>query len=48
MPFSVVSILGSRTLPFSTCLLGKANLLLVGASIVAAGGVVFALFNGGI
>lgn len=48
VPFSVVSIIGSRTLPFWTRLLGQSNLLPVGSLIVAAGGVVFALFNGGI
>jgi MFS family permease len=48
VPFSVVSIIGSRTLPFWTRLLGKSNLLPVGSLIVAGGGVVFALFNSGI
>lgn len=48
VPFSVVSILGSRTLPFWTRLVGASNLLPVGSLTVAAGGVVFALFNGGI
>jgi MFS family permease len=48
VPFSVVSILGSRTLPFWTRLLGKPNLLPVGSLVVAAGGVIFALFHAGI
>jgi predicted MFS family arabinose efflux permease len=45
VPFSVVSILGSRMLPFSTRLIGARNLLPVGSLVIAAGGLVFALFH---
>ena len=45
VPFSVVSILGSRVLPFSTRLLGARNLLPVGSLVIAAGGLIFALFH---
>lgn len=43
VPFSVVSVVASRALPFSTRLVGKRNLLPVGSLIIAAGGLVFAL-----
>ncbi|MBS1887002.1 MAG: MFS transporter [Actinobacteria bacterium] len=45
VPFSVVSVVGSRALPLSTRLLGKRNLLPVGSLVIAAGGLVFALFH---
>jgi MFS family permease len=46
VPFSVLSLLGSRTLPFWTRLLGSGNLLPVGSLVIAASGLVFALFHG--
>jgi MFS family permease len=45
VPFSIVSVLASRALPLSTRLVGKRNLLPVGSLIIAAGGLVFALFH---
>ncbi|HTR75841.1 MAG TPA: MFS transporter [Solirubrobacterales bacterium] len=45
VPFSVVGILGSRLLPPATRLVGPRNLLPLGCLTVAAGGVVFALFD---
>jgi MFS family permease len=45
VPFSVVGMLGARALPFSTRLVGARNLLPVGCLMVAAGGLVFALFH---
>jgi predicted MFS family arabinose efflux permease len=45
VPFSVVGILGSRLLPPMTRLVGPRNLLPIGCLTVAAGGVVFALFD---
>jgi predicted MFS family arabinose efflux permease len=45
VPFSVVGILGSRLLPPMTRLVGPRNLLPVGCLTVAAGGLVFAVFN---
>ncbi|HVS99451.1 MAG TPA: MFS transporter [Solirubrobacterales bacterium] len=45
VPFSVVGILGSRLLPPATRLVGPRNLLPLGCLIVAAGGVIFALFD---
>jgi MFS family permease len=46
VPFSIVSMIGARLLPFSTRLVGARNLLPTGCLAVAAGGVVFALFDG--
>jgi MFS family permease len=43
VPFSIVSVLASRALPFFTRVVGKRNLLPVGSLIIAAGGLVFAL-----
>jgi MFS family permease len=45
VPFSVVGMLGARMLPFSTRLVGPRNLLPVGCLMVAAGGLVFAVFH---
>ena len=45
VPFSVVGMIGARMLPFSTRLVGARNLLPVGCLMVAAGGLVFALFD---
>ncbi len=46
VPFSIVSMIGARLLPFSTRLVGARNLLPTGCLAVAAGGVIFALTNG--
>jgi MFS family permease len=46
VPFSIVSMIGARLLPFSTRLVGARNLLPTGCLAVAAGGVVFALTDG--
>ena len=46
VPFSVVGMLGAKMLPFSTRLVGARNLLPVGCLMVAAGGLVFAVFHG--
>jgi MFS family permease len=45
VPFSVVGMAGARALPFSTRLVGSRNLLPVGCLMVAAGGLVFAVFD---
>jgi MFS family permease len=45
VPFSVVGLAGARMLPFSTRLVGPRNLLPVGCLVVAAGGLVFAVFH---
>ena len=45
VPFSVVGMLGARLLPLSTRLVGGRNLLPVGCLVVAAGGLVFAVFD---
>jgi MFS family permease len=45
VPFSVVGMAGAKMLPFSTRLVGARNLLPVGCLVVAAGGLVFALFH---
>jgi MFS family permease len=45
VPFSVVGLLGAKMLPFSTRLVGARNLLPVGCLMVAAGGLVFAVFH---
>jgi MFS family permease len=45
VPFSIVSVIASRALPFSTRLVGKRNLMPVGSLIIAAGGLVFALVH---
>jgi predicted MFS family arabinose efflux permease len=45
VPFSVVGLAGARMLPLSTRLVGARNLLPVGCLTVAAGGLVFALFD---
>jgi MFS family permease len=45
VPFSVVGMLGAKMLPFSTRLVGARNLLPVGCLMVAAGGLVFAVFH---
>jgi MFS family permease len=45
VPFSVVGMAGARLLPISTRLVGARNLLPVGCLVVAAGGVVFAVFD---
>jgi MFS family permease len=46
VPFSVVGMAGAKLLPISTRLVGPKNLLPVGCLVVAAGGVVFGLFDG--
>jgi MFS family permease len=46
VPFSIVSMIGARLLPFSTRLVGARNLLPTGCLAVAAGGVIFALTDG--
>jgi MFS family permease len=48
VPFSVVGMGAARLLPISTRLLGARNVLPVGCLMVAAGGLVFALFHAGI
>jgi MFS family permease len=45
VPFSVVGMAGARMLPFTTRLVGERNLLPVGCLVVAAGGLVFVLFD---
>ncbi|HEX4304987.1 MAG TPA: MFS transporter [Solirubrobacterales bacterium] len=45
VPFSIIGLLGARLLPLSTRLVGPRNLLPVGCLVVAAGGVVFAVFD---
>ena len=45
VPFSVVGMAGARMLPVTTRLVGERNLLPVGCLVVAAGGLVFALFD---
>jgi MFS family permease len=45
VPFSVVGMIGARLLPFSARLVGERNLLSIGCLTVAAGGLVFALFD---
>jgi MFS family permease len=45
VPFSVVGMAGAKMLPFSTRLVGARNLLPVGCLMVAAGGLVFAVFH---
>jgi MFS family permease len=45
VPFSVVGLAGARMLPLSIRLVGARNLLPVGCLVVAAGGLVFALFD---
>src|SRR6202012_5552070 len=46
VPFSIVSMIGARLLPFSPRLVGARNLLPTGCLAVAAGGVIFALTDG--
>jgi MFS family permease len=46
VPFSIVSMIGARLLPFSTRLVGARNLLPTGCLAVAAGGVIFAFTDG--
>jgi MFS family permease len=45
VPFSVVGMAGARMLPLTTRLVGERNLLPVGCLVVAAGGLVFAVFD---
>lgn len=45
VPFSVVGLAGARMLPLSTRLVGARNLMPVGCLMVAAGGVVFVVFD---
>jgi predicted MFS family arabinose efflux permease len=45
VPFSIIGLAGARLLPLSTRLVGPRNLLPVGCLVVAAGGVVFAVFD---
>jgi MFS family permease len=45
LPFSVVGMAGARALPLSARLLGERNLLPAGCLMVAAGGLVFVLFD---
>jgi MFS family permease len=45
VPFSILSMGGARMLPATTRLIGERNLLPVGCLLVAAGGLVFAIFD---
>jgi MFS family permease len=45
VPFSIVGMIGARLLPLSARLFGERNLLSIGCLMVAAGGLVFALFD---
>jgi MFS family permease len=45
VPFSIVGMGGARLLPVTTRLLGERNLLPVGCLLIAAGGLVFAVFD---
>jgi MFS family permease len=45
VPFSVVGMIGARLLPVSTRLVGERNLLPAGCLMVAAGGLVWAIFD---
>jgi MFS family permease len=45
VPFSVIGMIGARLLPLSARLFGERNLLSIGCLMVAAGGLVFALFD---
>jgi MFS family permease len=45
VPFSVMSLVGSRALAFSARLVGRRNVLPIGSLLVAAGGLLFALLD---